>query len=302
MPIVSVIVPNYNHAPFLRQRLASIFNQTFQDFEVIILDDCSTDNSKEIINEYRDRPQVSHVVYNKKNSGSPFKQWAKGFELAQGEYIWIAESDDWAEPSFLEEMVPILDNDNSLSFAYCNSYIEDGTKPKPFTRNSFDYTRKISGNVMLKYLCQGCCVYNASSVIFRKDCAINIDHKYQSFYSSGDYLFWILLSMVGNAFYNYNALNHYRIHEANTSLINALDHALIENFQIYKFLEDKGYYSFFEKHIFILARLKEFGTKKNAFSNPQHRLIYELYRKEIVSTTLSTLFVKIGTIFWKLFH
>ena len=46
MPLVSVIVPNYNHAPYLRQRLDSIFNQTFQDFEVIILDDCSTDNCK----------------------------------------------------------------------------------------------------------------------------------------------------------------------------------------------------------------------------------------------------------------
>ena len=52
MPQVSVIVPNYNHAPYLRQRLDSIFNQNFQDFEVIILDDCSTDNSKEIIEEY----------------------------------------------------------------------------------------------------------------------------------------------------------------------------------------------------------------------------------------------------------
>ena len=61
-PRVSVIVPNYNHAPYLRQRLDSIFNQTFQDFEVIILDDCSTDNSKEVIEEYRNRSQVSHVV------------------------------------------------------------------------------------------------------------------------------------------------------------------------------------------------------------------------------------------------
>ena len=85
MPQVSVIVPNYNHALFLRQRLDSIFNQNFQDFEVIILDDCSTDNSKEIIEEYRNRPQVSHIVYNDTNSGSPFKQWAKGCDVARGE-------------------------------------------------------------------------------------------------------------------------------------------------------------------------------------------------------------------------
>ena len=107
MPTVSVIVPNYNHAPYLQERFDSIFNQTFQDFEVIILDDCSSDNSKEIIEEYRNRPQVSHIVHNEKNSGYPFKQWAKGFGLAKGEYIWIAESDDWAELNFLENLVSI---------------------------------------------------------------------------------------------------------------------------------------------------------------------------------------------------
>ena len=120
MPLVSVIVPNYNHAPFLRLRLDSIFNQTFQDFEVIILDDCSTDNSKEIIEEYRNRPQVSHVVYNETNSGSPFKQWAKGFDLAQGEYIWIAESDDWAELAFLEVFISVLTKNESF---YSNSIL-----------------------------------------------------------------------------------------------------------------------------------------------------------------------------------
>ena len=124
MPQVSVIVPNYNHAPYLRQRLDSIFNQTFQDFEVIILDDCSTDNSKEVIEEYRNRSQVSHVVYNETNSGSPFKQWAKGFDLAQGEYIWIAESDDWAELNFLEKMFRILEKDDSLALAFCESFWE----------------------------------------------------------------------------------------------------------------------------------------------------------------------------------
>ena len=122
MPLVSVIVPNYNHAPYLRQRLDSIFNQTFQDFEVIILDDCSTDNSKEIIEEYRNRPQVSHVVYNETNSGSPFKQWAKGFDLAQGEYIWIAESDDWAELNFLEETVQRIKK-NDVNLVFTNSFI-----------------------------------------------------------------------------------------------------------------------------------------------------------------------------------
>ena len=83
MPKVSVIVPNYNHAPYLKRRIDSILNQTYQDFELILLDDCSTDNSAEVLNEYASNPKVSHVVINEINSGSTFKQWDKGFALAK---------------------------------------------------------------------------------------------------------------------------------------------------------------------------------------------------------------------------
>ena len=102
MPTVSVIIPNYNHAPFLKQRIESVLNQSFQDFEMILIDDCSTDGSREIIESYRNNPHVSHIVYNDSNSGSAFLQWNKGIELAKGDWIWVAESDDYAEPTFLE--------------------------------------------------------------------------------------------------------------------------------------------------------------------------------------------------------
>jgi len=90
MPNVTVIVPNYNHARFLRQRLDSILTQTYQDFELILLDDCSTDDSRTILKEYAADPRV-RLELNEANSGSPFKQWNKGVQLAQGKYVWIAE-------------------------------------------------------------------------------------------------------------------------------------------------------------------------------------------------------------------
>ena len=100
MPTVSVVVPNYNHGRFLPQRIDSILGQTFQDFELILLDDCSTDNSRMILSSYAGDPRV-RIEFNSANSGSPFKQWNKGVRLARGEYVWIAESDDYAEPRFL---------------------------------------------------------------------------------------------------------------------------------------------------------------------------------------------------------
>jgi glycosyltransferase involved in cell wall biosynthesis len=75
-PLVSVIIPNYCHSQFLVQRIESVLNQTYQNFEVIILDDCSPDAgaSKAVIEKYRGNPHVSHIVYNEENSGSTFKQ------------------------------------------------------------------------------------------------------------------------------------------------------------------------------------------------------------------------------------
>lgn len=99
---VSIIIPNYNHALFLKQRIESVLNQTFQDFEVIILDDCSTDYSRDIIELYRGHPKVKEIVYNTQNSASPFIQWGKGIDLAEGDYIWIAESDNIVDTKFLQ--------------------------------------------------------------------------------------------------------------------------------------------------------------------------------------------------------
>ena len=94
-PKVSVILPNYNHAPYLCERLESILTQTYKDFELLILDDGSTDDSYQIIARYERRARV-RVLVNSTNSGSAFSQWNLGISLASGEYVWIAESDDSA--------------------------------------------------------------------------------------------------------------------------------------------------------------------------------------------------------------
>src|ERR1700740_1180691 len=117
MPTVSVVVPNYNHGRFLRQRIDSILGQTFQDFELILVDGCSTDNSRPILSSYAGDPRV-RIELNSANSGSPFKQWNKGVRLARGEYVWIAESDDYAEASFLERLIAVLDSDPMVLLAY----------------------------------------------------------------------------------------------------------------------------------------------------------------------------------------
>ncbi len=108
-PKVSIIIANYNYARYLEQRLDSIIQQTYRDFEIIFLDDASSDESVELCkNKYKH--YITHFKVNSVNTGNPFVQWNKGVRLAQGKYIWIAEADDFCEPTFLEEMVPLLES------------------------------------------------------------------------------------------------------------------------------------------------------------------------------------------------
>ena len=128
-PLVSVIIPNYNHARFLDERIRTVLNQTYQNFELIILDDKSTDNSLEVINKYKDDPHVSDIVVNEENSGSTFKQWHKGFELAKGDIVWIAESDDSCDAKLLEVLVQgYLESDAVLALCKSCKYDADGNR------------------------------------------------------------------------------------------------------------------------------------------------------------------------------
>ena len=108
MPKVTVILPNYNHGRYLTRRIESILNQTYRDFVLLIMDDASTDNSREIIERYTGDSRVK-TIYNSKNSGSPYLQWKLGLSHAQTDYVWIAESDDSAELTLLETLVDRLD-------------------------------------------------------------------------------------------------------------------------------------------------------------------------------------------------
>lgn len=99
---VSVVVPNYNYAQYMDSRLGSIFAQRYPIFETVVLDDCSTDDSLETIEAIVARSgRIVRIDVNDSNSGNVFRQWKKGLELARGDFCWIAEADDLADPDFL---------------------------------------------------------------------------------------------------------------------------------------------------------------------------------------------------------
>lgn len=217
---VSVIIPNYCHASFLDQRIQSVLNQTYKDFEIIILDDCSPDDgaSKQVIEKYRGNFHISHIIYNDFNSKSTFKQWAKGINLAKGEFIWIAESDDYCMPSFLEKMISAIDEGHNVVLAFCQSIWVDEcgkTIKKTHCDNSVHfYATKL---FIEWFMLLGNGVTNASSAIFRKDAALNINLEYTTYKGAGDRLFWIEIAEHGNIAFVDSGLNFFRQHGDNTT-------------------------------------------------------------------------------------
>ena len=219
MPNVSVIVPNYNHAPFLKQRIDSILSQSYQDFELILLDDCSTDGSREIIEAYRDNPHVTHVVCNDTNGGSAFRQWDKGTALAQGEWIWIAESDDYADPTFLEHMTAEVTKVSRCSLAYAATWWVDEHGNKLWDTLIKDEVNIYEGHDFIRRKMAICnSIANVSECIFRREYFRPSDcHRYEHMRLCGDWFFYILLAEQGYVVEVTQPLSYYRQHSSNIS-------------------------------------------------------------------------------------
>ena len=220
-PKVSVIIPNYNHAEFLKQRIDSVLNQTYKNFELIILDDCSTDDSQSVINKYKLHPYVKHIVLNTQNSGSAFRQWKKGVDLARGEWVWIAESDDYADPSFLESMIALIDDQTGIGLAYCDSKVVDGNTELPRTfameKNKKFKTSRWSDSfrnhgldeIENFFLPEGT-INNASAVLFNKSILLKSNPFDSEFKYIGDKYIFLKVMIIADVLYNKKALNYYR--------------------------------------------------------------------------------------------
>jgi glycosyltransferase involved in cell wall biosynthesis len=227
---VSVIVPNYNHSRYIEQRIESVLNQTYSDFELLILDDMSPDNSREIIERYRQNPRV-RIEYNARNSGNTYLQWKKGISLTNSEYIWIAESDDYADRDLLNCLVARLDTHPRAGLAVCDSVIVDeinnelaihgrdysvgrgaGVFPFPIVRDDFvehgrDYCRS--------YMVPWNTIPNASGVLFRRSALVTIGGPVTEMRLCGDWFTYCKILMHFDICRESRALNYFRTHQSN---------------------------------------------------------------------------------------
>ncbi|MBF0226304.1 MAG: glycosyltransferase family 2 protein [Desulfobacterales bacterium] len=252
--MVSVIVPNYNHASFLEQRMESILAQTFQDYELILLDDCSKDDSREIIQNYQQRYPNIRVFFNDQNSGSPFKQWDFGVKQAKGEYVWIAESDDYADRNFLAEMVPILKKYNNIGMAYCDTIlVNDRSKPIAVIsdydkRRNTDYVNT-GKNEIAQYLCISNTISNVSGVLFRKNSYIDAGFADHTMKYCGDWFLYLRMLLKTDIAYRAKVLNFFRVHSGSSRHEYYVNNLYFEELiRIYNFVSQNISVSPYTKH------------------------------------------------------
>ena len=130
-PLISVIIPVYNVEAYLRQCLDSVINQSYRNLEIICVEDCSTDNSLEILKEYAQKDSRIKVLQNKKNMGLGLTR-NEGIKIAKGEYIHFLDSDDWIKSTLYEKFVDLILKHGDLDVFRFGSICFDETKQKYF--------------------------------------------------------------------------------------------------------------------------------------------------------------------------
>lgn len=215
-PHVTVVVPNYNHAKYLQRRLDSIYNQTYRNFDVLLLDDCSTDDSRNILERYAAQyPHKTKLIVNRFNSGGVFHQWKKGILNARSDLCWIAETDDWCDVTFLEKLVPMfLDNNVQLAYAhyvfsnacgeanigafeeYLSTFTDKNNWNNNFVKDSKLFVEEALGI--------GNAIPNASGVLFRKLESMPLldDQNWLNMRICGDWVFYLHIAYGGKIAYS----------------------------------------------------------------------------------------------------
>jgi glycosyltransferase involved in cell wall biosynthesis len=214
-PLLSVTVLNYNYAHFLPTCLDSILAQTFTDFELILINDKSSDNSLEIIQPYLADPRV-RLVDHAQNQGF-IRSLIEGSSLSQGKYITVISADDWVlEPTAFAQQIAVLEQDAAVAFVYSNyaCYKDDQTRTYVMHPAPADYV--LPGLEAFKDIIISRSPLHSGTMI-RKTAYEQIGgYDPQTIYAS-DTRMWAGLCIVGKVAYLNAILYAYRVHERNMS-------------------------------------------------------------------------------------
>ncbi len=242
---------------------------------MIILDDCSTDDSRDIINQYKIQYPEILSYFNDKNTGSPFAQWNKGVSIAKGEFIWIAESDDSASSDFLEKTVQVLKKYKNAGLVFTDSKILNEHKGSEYlaSQRSTTFSNEKLGKYFNKDGETGKSlrpfvenpIVNVSSILFRKSKYLEAGGTNPSMKYCGDWMLYIKMFLISDIKYLRDPLNVFKLHS------------------------DSSYHSHYRSDIFLKEKMRIFSVIiKNRWFSPI--MIFLLLKKAIKAVALRLIF------------
>ena len=232
---VSAVVPSYNYARYLDGRMRSITAQTYPLAEMIVLDDASTDDSLAVARGLAaaSRRDIA-VIGSETNSGSVFRQWRRAAELARGDYLWIAEADDEADPAFLATLAEQMQSVPDVELAFCDSRSIDGAGA-PVWPSYGDYYRASGAGELTRngifpgrdfarrFLAERNLILNASAVLWKRSALLaaldRCGEELARYRMAGDWRLYVelLAASEGHVAYVAAPLNVHRRHEASVT-------------------------------------------------------------------------------------
>ena len=217
--LVSLVVASYNHARFLPRRLDSLLAQTYAPLEILVIDDCSPDNSVDVLRAYEGDPRV-RLVLRSENGG-----WVtgsnQGVGLAQGEYVLFANCDDACEPTLVARLLQALEHYPSAGLAFCRSLMideEGDVLGTDFDMREPTFQARCSTDTLLTsaeathFLRRSCVIPNLSAALFRKSCLEEVGLLSSAYRVCSDWHLFFRIAQRHDVAYVAVPLNHFRQH------------------------------------------------------------------------------------------
>ncbi|GAB4114353.1 MAG: hypothetical protein Kow00103_07950 [Candidatus Caldatribacteriota bacterium] len=222
-PLISIITPTYNHKLFINECIESVINQTYANWEMIIVDDFSKDGTSEIIDKYRKKDKRIITIRHKENYGiyRLAESYNEALNISRGKFIAILEGDDCWPKDKLEKQLPLFDEDEVVLTWGRGAYINFEGKfirlmpfPKAYPKFKCIYQNKPVGIALKKLLVENFIIPTAS-VMIKKDTILSIGgFKQASNIAYADYPTWLELSLKGEFRFSDYILGYWRIHSS----------------------------------------------------------------------------------------
>ncbi len=254
-PLASFIMPNFNYSQYLGTAIQAILNQTFTNFEIIFVDDASTDNSLEVLNTYQKKDSRIRLIQHKKNQGV-IAAVHTGVEAARGKYITFSSSDDIHLPTFLEKNVQALEDNPEAGLSFSEFATFNSKMPTEITR-VWNAQSNQSGVLDTKQLMHAIKMHRfwiaGNTVLCRKDLFLQAGGFQSKFYSLTDWFLLLKIAFLHKAYFIPEVLGALRVHDASYSTHESIENKKLAWNNIMSELSERK--NAFLKHAFVRSHI-----------------------------------------------